>query len=267
MESRRGATWEGSRAAAANLQAMASFARRRTRVVLGVTVLLVVLAPLALWLRSSSLVRVQQVTVNGIEGPQAEQIRRALVAEGMDMTTLNVSENSLLSAVAQYPVVRSLRTESDFPHRLTIMLNAYEPVAALRASNGGLTAVAGDGTLLRGSATRDLPIVGVRSTPGGNRLGRGETLGAVRLLAAAPRVLRARIGRVYRGPRGLAATMTDGPKLYFGGAAQLQAKWGAAAQVLAHRTARGSSYVDLRIPERPVAGGLQPRPVDTEPQL
>jgi cell division protein FtsQ len=251
----------------ANLQAMASFARPRTRVVLGITVLLVVLAALALSLRSSSLVRVEQVTVNGIQGPQAEQIRRALVAEGMDMTTLNVSESSLLSAVAQYPVVRSLRTETDFPHGLRIVVNAYEPVAVLRASGGGLTAVAGDGTLLRGSSTRDLPIVGVRSTPGGTRLGRGETLGAVRLLAAAPRPLRQRIGRVYRGPRGLAATMSNGPKLYFGGAAQLEAKWGAAAQVLAHRTSRGASYVDLRIPERPVAGGLQPRPLDSEPQL
>lgn len=237
------------------------------RVVLGIAVLLAVLAPLALWLRSSSLVRVQQVTVKGIEGPQAEQIRRALAAEALEMTTLGVRENALLSAVAQYPVVRSLRAETDFPHGLTIVVNAYEPVAALRASGGGLTAVAGDGTLLRGSATRDLPIVGVRSTPGGDRLGRGQTLGAIRLLAAAPRALRARIGRVYRGPRGLAATMADGPKLYFGGAAQLQAKWGAAAQVLAHRTSRGASYVDLRIPERPVAGGLQPRPANTEPRL
>jgi cell division protein FtsQ len=246
---------------------MAPFARRRTRVVLGITVLLVVLAPLALWLRNSSLVRVENVTVTGIQGSQAAEIERALVAEALGMTTLHVREKALLGAVSQYPVVRSLRTETDFPHGLRIVINAYEPVAALRSSGGGETAVAGDGTLLRGSSTRALPIVGVRSTPGGDRLGRGETLGAVRLLAAAPRALRARIARVYRGPRGLAATMNDGPKLYFGGAARLEAKWGAAAQVLAHRSSRGASYVDLRIPERPVAGGLQPRPAESQPQL
>lgn len=246
---------------------MAPFARRRTRVVLGITVLVVVLAPLALWLRSSSLVRVENVTVTGIAGKQAEQIRRALVAEALDMTTLDVRRDALLDAVARYPVVRSLRTETDFPDGLRIVVNAYEPVAALRTAGGGLTAVAADGTLLRGSATRDLPVVGVRATPGGERLGRGDTLGAVRLLGSAPRALRARIARVYRGPRGLAATMNDGPKLYFGGAARLEAKWGAAAQVLGHRTSRGASYVDLRIPERPVAGGMQPRPTDTEPQL
>jgi cell division protein FtsQ len=246
---------------------MAPFARRRTRVVLGITVLLVVLAPLAFWLRDSSLVRVEQVTVEGIQGREADQVRRALEAEGLEMTTLHVRENALLSAVAQYPVVRSLRTQTDFPHGLRIVVNAYEPVAALRSSGGGLTAVASDGTILRGSSTRELPIVGVRSTPGGDRLGRGQTLGAVRLLAAAPRALRERIGRVYQGPRGMAATMNDGPKLYFGGAARLDAKWGAAAAVLAHRTSRGASYVDLRIPERPVAGGLQPRPENTESKL
>jgi cell division protein FtsQ len=245
---------------------MASFARRRTRVVLGVALLLVVLAPFALWLRSSSLVRVQRVSVDGVVGPEAEQIRRALRAEGLTMTTLDVREDALLGAVGQYPVVRSVRTETDFPHGLRIVVNAYEPVAALRAS-GGLTAVAADGTLLRGTPTRDLPIVGVRSIPAGDRLGRGETLGAIRLLAAAPRPLRVRVGRVDRGPRGLAAAMANGPKLYFGPAARLEAKWGAAALVLAHRTSRAASYVDLRIPERPVAGGMQPRPHNTEPQL
>ncbi|MGH2944551.1 MAG: hypothetical protein ACRDLN_17450, partial [Solirubrobacteraceae bacterium] len=76
-----------------------------------------------------------------------------------------------------------------------------------------------------------------------------------------------RVGRVYRGPRGLAATMRSGPKLYFGGGARLDAKWVAAAEVLEHRTSRGAAYVDLRVPERPVAGGLQPRPTNTQAQL
>lgn len=246
---------------------MASLHRRRTRVVLVLAVLLAVLAPLALWLRDSSLVRVERVVVSGISGGQAGQVQRALEVEARGMTTLNVREDALLRAVSQYPVVRSLRTETDFPDGLKIVVDARQPVAALRAAAGKLTAVAGDGTLLPGSAARDLPVVGVRTTPAGERLGRGDTLGAVRLLAVAPRALRARVARVYRGPRGLAATMDSGPKLYFGGAARLDAKWGAAAQVLAHRTSLGATYVDLRVPERPVAGGLQPRPENTQPQL
>jgi cell division protein FtsQ len=246
---------------------MASFARRRTRVLLGLAVLLVVLAPLALWLRDSSLVRIEHVSVTGIHGPQAAQVRQALESAGIDMTTLHVRDHALLDAVAPYSVVRSLRTETDFPHGLRIIVNAYEPVAALQGAGGRLTAVAGDGTLLRGGATRGLPLVNVRTTPGGDRLGAGEASTAVALLAAAPRALRVRVGRVYRGPRGLAATLQNGPKLYFGGAADLDAKWGAAAEVLAHPTSRGASYVDLRVPDRPVAGGLQPRPANSQPPL
>lgn len=246
---------------------MASSARRRTRVVLAGAVLLAVLAVLALWLRDSSLVGVERVAVRGIEGAQASEIQRALESAGRDMTTLHVREDVLRRAVAAYPIVRSLRTETDFPHGLRVIVNAYEPVAALRAAGGGLTAVAADGTLLRGTATGGLPIVGVRATPAGNRLGAGEPEAAVRLLAAAPGSLRARVARVYRGPRGLAATLVDGPKLYFGGAERFGAKWGAAAQVLAHESSRGAAYLDLRIPERPVAGGLKPRSANTQPQL
>jgi hypothetical protein len=134
-------------------------------------------------------------------------------------------------------------------------------------AGGGLTAVAADGTLLRGSATRGLALVAIRARRGGGRLGRGEALAAVRLLAAAPRALRGRVLRVYRGPRGLTMTMDDGPKLYFGGAARSGAKWVAAAQVLASRTSRGTAYLDLRIPERPVAGGLKPRIPESQAPL
>ena len=67
--------------------------------------------------------------------------------------------------------------------------------------------------------------------------------------------------------QGLAATLESGPKLYFGGGSRLAAKWGAAAQVLADRTSKGASYLDLRVPERPVAGGLQPRATNTQAQL
>lgn len=230
-------------------------------------VLLAMLAPLAFWLRDSSLVAVQRVSVSGVEGEQAARIIRALRSAGTDMTTLHVREDALRTAVAPYPVVRSLRTETDFPHGLRIVVNAYEPVAALRSSGGGATAVAGDGTLLRGSPTRGLPVVGIRRTPHGGRLGKSRALGAVAVIAAAPRALRTRVARVYNGPRGLAATMESGPKLYFGAAAGLPAKWGAAAAVLSSPTSRGAAYLDLRVPERPVAGGLQARTAHPQPQL
>ena len=145
---------------------MALLSRRAARAALAVGVLLVVLTPLALWLRNSSLVRVEHVTVTGIGGQQAGPIIRALRRAGEDMTTLHVRRDALRAAVASYPIVRSLRSEPDFPHGLRVVVNAYQPVAALHPADGGVTAVASDGTLLPGSSTRGLPVVGARSTRG-----------------------------------------------------------------------------------------------------
>jgi cell division protein FtsQ len=239
---------------------MLSFASRRRRVVLAAAAVAVTAVSFGMWLRTSSLVRVKYVTVTGIEGRQAAEIRDALAVAALDMTTLAVDENKLRDAVAAYPIVRSVRATGDFPHRLRIAINAYDAVAALQPERGSLTAVAADGTLLRGTSARDLPLVGVRRVPGGARVGDDATLRAVRLLGAAPAPMRRRVARIFRGRRGLAATVNDGPKLYFGGDQRLRAKWSAAAQVLADASSRGASYVDVRIPERPVAGGFQPRP-------
>ena len=258
----------GSAPRAAKIAAMAPFARRRVmRVALGIALALAVLAPLALWLRDSSLVRVTHVTITGIDGRQAGQIRTVLSAAGEDMTTLDVREEALLSAVAPYPIVRSLRTETDFPHGLKIMINAYEPVGALETEVGRVTPVASDGTLLRGAGARNLPLLGVKTIPGGDRVGDRTTMDAVNLLAVAPAALRARVVRVFRGRRGWALSVENGPKIYFGVAGRLKAKWEAVALVLMHQSSRGASYIDVRIPERPVAGGLKPRPLQSQPQL
>jgi cell division protein FtsQ len=243
-----------------------SFARRRTRVILGIVVTIAVLAPFAMWLRQSSLVAVREVTITGIEGRQSEEIRAALTEAGRDMSVLDVRRDALRSAVEPYPIVRSLRTTTDFPHGLTIAVNAYEAIAALK-SGSQLTPVAADGTILRGNSTKGLATVGVRSTPGGDHVGDTGTLRSIRLLATAPASLRARVAHVYRGPRGLAATLESGPKLYFGGTTGFAAKWGAAAAVLSDRSSKGAAYVDLRVPEKPVAGGLQPRSQQYQPQL
>ena len=50
--------------------------------------------------------------------------------------------------------------------------------------------------------------------------------------------------------------LRDGPELIFGDPTRARAKWTAAARVLADPKAEGASYVDVRIPGRPAAGGL-----------
>jgi hypothetical protein len=182
---------------APNTDAMSFARRRRTRVILGVVVALAVLVPLAIWFRTSSFVRVEHVRVTGIDGRQAAAVRGALTEAALDMTVLNVRPDELRAAVEPYPVVRSLRTETDFPHGLTITVNAYEPVGALK-SGGDLTPVSGDGTLLLGSSARGLATVGVRATPVGGRIRDVQALNAIHVLASAPPALRRRVAHVYR---------------------------------------------------------------------
>jgi cell division protein FtsQ len=226
------------------------------RAVAGCAAVLVLLGGGWLWLRDSSLVAVRQVSVSGLTGPDAPRVRAALQDAARDMTTLHVRSSQLTTAVEPFPGVQRVEAHADFPHRLRIVVHEHAPVGAIAAGTQRL-AVAADGTLLRGTPTRGLPTIAMRVSPGGDKLTDRAALRAAALLAAAPGPLRAKIRRVYMGPRGLTVPLQSGPVLYFGGADRLRAKWTAATVVLADRSSTGATYVDVRLPERPAAGGLE----------
>lgn len=245
--------------------------RPSRRALLGAVVVLALLAPGWLWLRESSLVRVNEVSVTGLSGPQSAQVRQALVDAAERMSTLNVDVKALEDAVRRYPVVAGLRVEARPLHKLDIEVRQHVPVGAL-ANGTARMAVAGDGTVLHGTLTKDLPLVPVSSPPGGRSLAEPRALRMVALLGAAPTALLARINRVEQDEHGLVAHVTDGPELYFGAPSRLESKWAAATRVLADYSSRGATYVDIRVPERPAAGGLEEvaaaeAPLETQPEL
>jgi len=72
-----------------------------------------------------------------------------------------------------------------------------------------------------------------------------------------PSALRGRVGEIERERgKGVVASLDRGPKLIFGDGSRVAVKWAAAVRVLADPDAAGAAYVDVRIPERPAAGGL-----------
>jgi len=221
-----------------------------------------------LWLRDSPLVAVERVTVTGVSGPDAPRVREALTAAARDMTTLHVRGGRLRTAVEPFPTVLGVRTARDFPHGLRIAVHEREPVGAVVAGDQRVP-VAADGTLLRTTRSDALPEIAAKAAPGGSRASDPEVRRAVAALAAAPPALRARVRRVYLGPNGLTLPLRNGPTLYFGGSERLRAKWIAAATVLADPTSTGATYIDLRLPERPAAGGLEqpPAPGTDDPQV
>ncbi|WCB93651.1 Cell division protein FtsQ [Baekduia alba] len=228
--------------------------------------LLALLVAGALWLRDSSLVSVQKVTVVGLTGPEAPRVTRQLEDAARDMTTLHVRGDQLRSVVEPYPVVKDLRVSTDFPHGLKITVVENTPVAAISVGDDR-TPVSADGKLLRGADQRQLPIVPLRVAPGGNTIVDATARHAIAALAAAPTALRARVERASTTREGgLTLKLRNGPDLRFGGADRLAAKWAAATAVLASSASAGATYLDLRYPERPAAGGLEDPATQRDPE-
>lgn len=225
----------------------------RRRIAVGVLALLC--AGLGwLWLRDSGLVAVNDLAIDGLTGPEAPAIRNALKDAAGDMTTLHVRQDALRTAVSAYPIVKSIRVETDFPHGMRIIVDEYDSVAAVLI-DGRRVPVAADGTVLRGRpADTKLVTLSIPSANGGGRLTSRRGLAAVAVMGAAPHALRAYVKGIDFGPDGLRVSMNNGPLLQFGDATRARAKWIAAARVLGDPRSAGASYLDVRIPERPVAG-------------
>jgi cell division protein FtsQ len=209
------------------------------------------------WLRDSSFVAVEDVKVSGLTTKDAERVRAALTNAGHTMTTLNVDRGLLEQSVAHYPVVRGLQISTDFPHGLRIRVIEHHP-AALVELGGDQVPVAGDGTILRGMPVEGrLPMIETEVTARGERLSSSAALHAARVAGAAPAPLRSRIEAITaRKEDGIVVELPEGPELIFGDGRRAEAKWIAATRVLADPEAEGATYIDVRLPGRPAAGGL-----------
>jgi cell division protein FtsQ len=229
------------------------------RRLLGGAVLLALMGGGFLWLRDSSLVEVRQVTIAGAHGRTGPPIASALRGAARSMTTLHVREDDLLAAVRSYPAVREVRVRRRPLHGLHLTVVRRPTVAAVRLE-GHAVPVAADGTLLRGEPIpADLPTLDGGASAGQRRLTDRTALDSAALMGAAPAVLRSAVADVRRDGSGLHVQLRAGPRLDFGRASALRAKWTAAARVLADPRAAGAQYVDLRVPARPSAG---PFPAD-----
>ncbi|HKP91286.1 MAG TPA: cell division protein FtsQ/DivIB [Thermoleophilaceae bacterium] len=242
-------------------------ARVRRRLLVAALLAAVVGAGYLFWFRDSSFVRIERVSVTGLTGTDASGERAALVAAARRMTTLHVDQAALRRALGTTSAVEAIRVTTEFPHGLRIQVVEKAPVAVLAYGNERV-AVGSGGVLLPDvePIPRDLPAIDVGALPSGMRLGAGRASRLVAAAAAAPRALLERVERLSEVPgRGLVAYMTDGPDVILGSAAQLDAKWTAAAAILADETSSGAEYVDVRLPDRPVAGGLDlPPPAPDE---
>ncbi len=233
----------------------------RRRLVLAALVALLLGSLYHFWLRNSSLVAVNDVEVTGLTTKEGPRIQAMLESVAADMTTLNVRVDELEEAASAFPVVGSIHVEADFPHGLRIEVEE-RPAAALVSVDGAPLPVAADGTVLRGVRPPEgLPLLRMEKPAAGARVTDPQTLRALLVAGAAPAGFGQRIERISEGPdQGIVVELRNGPEVIFGDADYAIEKWTAAARVLADVDAAGATYIDVRLPERPVAGGL---PVET----
>ena len=243
-------------AIAARLRSLA-----RVRVLVVLAILLAVLAgAYRFWLRDSSLVAVTEVKVTGATGADAEPIAAALSEAAGEMTTLHVRQERLREVVAGFPSVTGVSAEADFPHGLAIAVQSREP--ALTVRDGARTAVvAADGTVLSPDekAGSELPEIDSGTVPPPGARLEGEPLELALVAGAAPEPMRALIKSVERdGPDGVQVTLRGRLPVIFGTGAEAPAKWAAAVAALADPKLDSLTYLDVRVPERPAAGGVVP---------
>lgn len=213
------------------------------------------------WLRDSSLVAVNHVEITGLTSKDGPRIQGLLESVADDMTTLHVRTDELEEAASTFPVVGAIHVEPDFPHGLRIEITE-RPAAALVSIDGVPLPVAADGTVLRGLRPPEgLPLLEMEKPVADTRVSDPSTLRALLVAGAAPAGFPQRIDGMSEGPeKGIVVELEDGPEVIFGDADLAAEKWAAAVRVLADSDAAGATYIDVRLPDRPVAGGL---PVET----
>ena len=205
--------------------------------------------------RDSSLSAVRRVEVHGISGMDGAAIESSLVAAARHQSTLAVNIGALHAAVARYHLVSGLQVSASFPHTLRITVSEQLPVATLRDGSEAVV-VASDGAVLDPSVSAGAaPTLNVASLPSGH-VTDPQLLAELTILGAAPPVLLHRVARIYASPNGLTVSMRNGLIIFFGDPARPHAKWISAARVIASPLAVGATYVDVRVPDRPAAGGL-----------
>lgn len=212
--------------------------------------------------RESSMFAVDSIRVDGVSPALAADVQRELRRyDGRSLVSVDAA--AVEQHVDGLPAVRSSVVDRSFPHTLRIRVNPEIPVAVLRRGADSFLVSA------RGRVIAPVPLGGRRSLPRiwlpaqtqidlGSLLG-GEQGGlAARSLAAfvgsgfTNRItfVRALNGQITLGLRG-------GLEIRLGAPVDLRLKIAIAHRVvpaLALPSAGGPDYLDIAVPERPVAG-------------
>ena len=213
--------------------------------------------------RESAVFSVRSVEVATEPAGHARLVRREL-APLRGTSLLEIDGSSIERRLESLPHVHLLGYDRSFPNTLRVHVSVERPVAVLRRADENWL-VSGRGRVLRkleGKLRRPLPVVWLPPAfepEVGVILRTPESARGVAALATAtssePRLTR-RVWYVKSGDDGLTMVLRDRMELRLGNATELALKLRVAKHVLAAVRDTGSpaTYVDVSVPDRPVAG-------------
>jgi len=224
-----------------------------------VTGLLILLSAVGLYAaaRTTSAFAVEQIAVEGAPPEVAAQVRKALApAVGESLLGLDLAE--LAYRAESVPMVAGAFFDRGFPHTLRIAVVPEVPVAVLRQGSSSWLAAAGGRVVAElGRGTRpSLPRIWLKRDV---EIRLGERVGGLQLKAvAAVAPLRSQplpvaVGSVVATREELTLVLRTGVELRLGDGSDLPVKLEVARHVLL-KLAGAHGYLDLSVPERPVAG-------------
>jgi cell division protein FtsQ len=207
--------------------------------------------------RTTSAFAVDRVAVRGAPPDVSADVRRAL-APALGESLLRVDLHDLLRRAQNVPMVATASFDRDFPHTLEITVVPEVPVAVVRQGSSSWLAAAGGRVVAevdRG-ARPALPRIWLARTVD---VRVGESLHGLQLRAVAAvaplvkRPLPAAVTSVAVGPDQLNLSLRSGIELRLGDATDLPVKLQVARSVLPELDDL-QGYLDVSVPERPVAG-------------
>jgi cell division protein FtsQ len=209
--------------------------------------------------RESSLFAVRSIRITGAPPRVASHVRAALTPlEGRSLVGLD--RDAVERRLFALPDVAAATVDRDFPHTLRIAVIPAHSIAVLRQGSSAWI-VSNDGRVIRTAGRLEapkLPRIWVRreaTVDPGAAVGDADAAQAVAALAVARRSrFTARIAVVRATGDELTFVLPGALEVRFGSADNLALKLAVAKRLLP-LVEGAASYVDVTVPERPVAGG------------
>jgi cell division protein FtsQ len=205
--------------------------------------------------RQTGVFSLDRIDVDGAPRATASRIRAAL-RPYVGKSLVRFDRSDAERRLASVPEVAEAHFDRDFPHTLKVRVRLERPVAVLRRGSGAwlVSSTARVLERLRRPYPR-LPRIWLPASADVSVNATLDGVGAMGVAAVAPlRPLRltARVRQVFTGNGELTLVLVTGTKLRLGDTGDLRLKLAIARQILP--LTHGAAYVDVSVPERPVAG-------------